>query len=271
MRVRRLAPRVLLWAAAQLLHSALRPAEASTCGGGMSPQQNMACLQWPRAVLETWWEKKKPAVAAAVELATLKSDDGSGSTAAAGVLERHEDWLTAVNDSHARATATVADGVITLQNGLIRRSFTTTPSFGTVDLSAASAGAHTMDSALRHVYPEGALTLDGEPFLLGGLSDPGWAAERVYNPHTKTWSVPVQNGQHAFLNRTALHERLTVAPNAWTYRSHRVSAPVADLPWQPGRRNSPAYTAWPPTVALGVKVIRQTLYHLETDKPPTDH
>ena len=170
------------------------------------------------------------------------------------------DWLTATDDAHASATVTVdADGVIALSNGLVRRSFVTTPTFGTVDLAGASCGGRSscgaMESALRHVHPEGAFELNGAPFLLGGLQDLGWNTSAIYNPRTKQWDVPVQNGQHTFLNRTGLRQRLRVAAGAWTYRSHRIATPEADLPFTPGRRNSPTYTTWPPAgVRLAVEL-----------------
>ena len=167
---------------------------------------------------------------------------------------RTADWLTAPSDSHALAAATydAVDNTITLENGLARRTFVTSPSFGTIDFASGSSGS---DSALRHVYPEGGFELNGSPFLLGGLTDPGWNTTAIYNPHTKTWAVPTQNGHHSFLNRTGLRERLVVAPNAWTYQSHHISRPEADIPFTPGRRNSPTYTSWPPAgVRLSVKL-----------------
>ena len=52
---------------------------------------------------------------------------------------------------------------------------------------------------------------------------------------------------------------MVLQANAWTYHSHQVSTPTADLPWQPGRRNSPTYTSWPPTgVRLSVRLLAPT-------------
>eukprot|EP01051_Picozoa_sp_SAG22_P003023 SAG22_NODE_142_length_17922_cov_10.990406_13_plen_290_part_00 len=162
-------------------------------------------------------------------------------------LQCGHDWLTAPDDSAARAVLLTgpaasalhgeADdgspgGTLTLSNGLIERSFVTSPSFGTVDLRDLKTG----DSALRHIVPEAELTIGGVRYTLGGL----------YLADEPSPTGAQFQGQHAFLNRTGLAARLRVRPNAWTYASHRVSAPEPDLPWVPGRRNSPTYVSWPP-------------------------
>ena len=154
---------------------------------------------------------------------------------------REHDWLVAADDSAARARATLepGQGGITLSNGLVERSFVTSPSFGTTDLKNLKTG----DSALRHIVPEAALTLDGQHYTLGGLfmaDEPSPTGEQY-------------QGQHAFLNRTGLATRLRVRPNAWTYAEHRLSAPEADLPWVPGRRHSPTTVAWPPRVSTRMR------------------
>jgi hypothetical protein len=156
-----------------------------------------------------------------------------------------EDWLLAPDDSHARAEIVIdhvpgalagfaeSTDVIRLGNGLIERTFTTAPSFGTVDLLNLRTG----DSALRHILPEAAFTINGTKYTLGGL----------YVADEPSTTGPTFTGQHAFLNRTGLQGRLRVQPNAWTYDSHVVGTPKADLPWTPGRRASPRYVSWPPT------------------------
>jgi hypothetical protein len=160
------------------------------------------------------------------------------------------DWLLAADDGHARTTVAASGSpassgsasalpaagalpTITLGNGLIQRIFTTAPSFGTIDLQNLRTG----DSALRHIVPEAALAINGTNYTLGGL----------YIVDEPSSTGAQFTGQHAFLNRTGLQARLRIQPNAWTYDSHWVGEPEADLPWTPGRRASPKYVSWPPT------------------------
>ena len=155
------------------------------------------------------------------------------------------DWLLALDDSHARAEVTAPNEsesanassgdstIIRLGNGLISRTFTTSPSFGTIDLQ----NLRTSDSALRHILPEAAFSINGTEYTLGGL----------YIADEPSTTGPQFTGQHAFLNRTGLQARLRVQPNSWTYDSHVIGTPEADLPWTPGRRSSPRYVSWPPT------------------------
>jgi hypothetical protein len=60
----------------------------------------------------------------------------------------------------------MALGEITLGNGLIERSFITSPGFGTVDLKNLRTG----DSALRHIIPEASFQIAGERYTVGGLT-----------------------------------------------------------------------------------------------------
>jgi hypothetical protein len=155
----------------------------------------------------------------------------------------NHDWLLAADDSSARAklasdsrtrTTINTTRTLTLSNGLLQRTFTTSPGFGTLDLRNLRTG----DSALRHILPEASLRIAGMNYTLGGLS-----IADVPSPTGPKWT-----GQHAFLNRTDLASRLRVARNAWTYAEHWVSTELEpDLPWVPGRRHSPTYVSWPPT------------------------
>ena len=115
-----------------------------------------------------------------------------------------------------------------LSNGLISRTFTLAPDFGTVDAYSHSARA----SLLRTLRPEARLSLDGRVYDVGGLQlDPASEPERAY------------------ANRSAW--RLTRSSDAWTYLSYATSAPEATYPWTPGTRFSPKDTHWPP---LGLHV-----------------
>ena len=181
---------------------------------------------------------------------------GAVGAASAAEYACEEDWLLAADDSAARAVVTAseggaggsaemqslqgaaADATITLSNGLLERSFTTSPSFGTIDLKNLKTG----DSILRHIVPEAALSIDGVNYTLGGL----------YIADVPSSTGAKFTGQHAFLNRTGLAARLKVQPNAWRYHSHTIGTPQADLPWVPGRRASPKYISWPPSGAISL-------------------
>jgi len=122
---------------------------------------------------------------------------------------RH-DWLAAPDDAAARATLTsavaaeggdaaaAAPATLSLSNGLLERSFVTQPSFGTVELRNLRTG----DSALRHIVPEAALTIDGVNYTLGGL----------YMADEPSSTGAQFTGQHAFLNRTGLRHGCACSP-----------------------------------------------------------
>ncbi|MCY2959061.1 MAG: alpha-galactosidase [Planctomycetota bacterium] len=88
------------------------------------------------------------------------------------------DWL--VDGSGYRASVSVDEqrGRIVLENGLIRRVFSTKPGGATIALDLLATG----QSLLRTVKPEARLVLDGETVLVGGIGpmpvgnyvDPDW-------------------------------------------------------------------------------------------------
>jgi hypothetical protein len=145
--------------------------------------------------------------------------------AAAGALKLDQatDWL--VHPYTAPCTfAQNADGSWTLSNGLVSRTFVTSPGFGTVDIYSHVRGV----SLLRAIESEGYLSLDGVTYALGGI---------------------IQTGTyyHAYLNRSATG----IEHNAggWDMKpgtTFVTGAPVAPFPWTPGTRGSPKTAAWPP-------------------------
>ena len=141
------------------------------------------------------------------------------------------DWLVGGVSTPA-SVQSPDNSTLSLENGLVRRIFTLKPGFGTVDLRNEGSGL----SALRHVLPEAEFRINGTDYVLGGL----------YIADVPSPTGPTYTGQHAYLNRTGLLDRLEVRPNAWTYAEHWVGTPEADLPWTPGRRNSPSDASWPP-------------------------
>jgi hypothetical protein len=117
------------------------------------------------------------------------------------------------------------DGSWTLSNGLISRTFATTPGFGTVDFYSFALGA----SLLRTVDAEGYLSLDGATYPLGTLTGnavvSGWAPYR--NASWPGWSSSNASG--------------------WGLKSVEVTRPgTGGVAWTPGLRGSPPTAAWPP-------------------------
>lgn len=116
------------------------------------------------------------------------------------------------------------DGSWTLGNGLVSRTFVTSPGFGTVDLYNHLLGA----SILRAIDVEGYLSLDGTSYALGGI---------------------VQTGTtfHAYLNRSDTGiQRCSGCWDMAPGTNFTVGQPQAPFPWTPGTRGSPAGAQWPP-------------------------
>jgi hypothetical protein len=100
------------------------------------------------------------------------------------------------------------DGVTwTLTNGLISRTFTFTPGFGTVDLYSHVADA----SLLRAIDSEGYITLDATTYALGGIIQTG-------------------TEYHAYLNRSA--------DGAWARHETSGGVPMALIGYAPFTRPS---------------------------------
>ena len=114
-----------------------------------------------------------------------------------------------------------ADSSWTLSNGLVSRTFTFTPGFGTLDFSSLARG----QSLTRAIESEGYISLDGTSYALGGI---------------------IQTGTyyHAYLNRSATG--IEANSGGWNATSWSLGAPTAPFPWTPGTRGSPADAAWPP-------------------------
>jgi len=138
------------------------------------------------------------------------------STAAAAVSQQ-KDWLVHGQDSKTRLLKT-ANG-LRLTNGLIERSFATQPDgyFCTIDLRRGD------QSFFRALAPEGNVTLNGQPFNVGGcLGQPDnryefWYAER--------WP-------------------LSKDPDAFVYRNYTLSKPSKSFEWR-ARSGAPSIP-WPP-------------------------
>lgn len=109
------------------------------------------------------------------------------------------------------------DGILVIQNGLISRSFTRKPAFGTIEYASICA----QKSLLRSLNPEGYIVLDNTTYPIGGLT---------------------QTGHHSFINRSGI----SVLDNAFQMVNYTTGSPVAPFPWTPGYRHAPSSVSWPP-------------------------
>jgi hypothetical protein len=116
-----------------------------------------------------------------------------------------------------------------LTNGLISRTFTLSPDFGTIDFYSH----YEEKSLLRTIHPEGFVFLDNIGYKIGCLEMTGEFTT-------------------SYLNRTSL--QLACDPTAFRYHSHTTMNPSAPFKWQPGTRHSPKDISWPPK-GLHLEVI----------------
>ena len=136
-----------------------------------------------------------------------------------------KDWL--IDPVDIPATVRVINGKIEIGNGMVRRTFVTTPAFGTVDVSLnASLEYGGEQSMFRAVTNESIITLNGTDYLIGGLRQ------------SSTF--------RAYCNRTELDLLPPSTTEYFKYVNYSVSAPVAPFPWTPGTRHSPKNINWPP-------------------------
>ena len=139
----------------------------------------------------------------------------SGTMYQAHVLS--QDWLvTSIND-RARVSKH-RNNEVSLENGLIRRTFRLFPNAATVALDNLMTG----EPMLRAIKPEAELVIDGQTWEVGGLKG---------QPNL------------AFLRPDWL-EKLTPDPKAFQFRSYRVGTTVAPFKWKQNRHS--ANGSWPP-------------------------
>jgi len=128
------------------------------------------------------------------------------------------DWLVSAPPTPARVRVSPDGREVALENGLVRRTFRTSPNAATIELANLVTGAQ----VARAVRPEAVIELDGTRYAVGGL-----------------------RGQpdHAFLDPEWL-AGMTADPAAFGFTQHRVGRPEAPYPWQPVR-GAPS-VPWPP-------------------------
>src|SRR3954447_15070403 len=132
-----------------------------------------------------------------------------------GSGERAEaDWLVTAVRKVAELRQDRHGQEIALTNGLITRTFRTSPNFATIGLTNLSTGA----SLLRGVKPEAVIELDGTRYEIGGLKgqpdyaylDPDWV------PH------------------------LTSSPDTFQFTAYHTGKPEPCYPWKPSRHSANA-------------------------------
>ena len=129
---------------------------------------------------------------------------------------QQDDWL--VQPFRQSASVKEKDNRLILDNGLIRRTFVTSPNFATVGYTNQITGS----SLLRGIKPEAVLTINGHPFGVGGLKG---------------------QPDYAYLDSDWIAD-LTSDENAFQFREYRVGEPETPYPWV--RRRSTIASVYPP-------------------------
>ncbi|MCY3787739.1 MAG: alpha-galactosidase, partial [Gemmatimonadetes bacterium] len=134
---------------------------------------------------------------------------------------QQNDWL--VQPFRQPALIEEKDSQLILDNGLIRRTFATTPNFATVDYTNQITG----NTLLRAIKPEAGLAINGNEYEVGGLKG---------------------QPDYAYLDSDWIAD-LTSDKNAFQFREYRVGKPEIRYPWV--HRRSTTSSVHPPE---GVKL-----------------
>ena len=134
---------------------------------------------------------------------------------------QQNDWL--VQPFRQPALVEEKDSQLILDNGLIRRTFATTPNFATVDYTNQITG----NTLLRAIKPEAVLAINGNGYEVGGLKG---------------------QPDYAYLDSDWIAD-LTSDENAFQFREYRVGKPEIRYPWV--HRRSTTSSVHPPE---GVKL-----------------
>ncbi|MXY99282.1 alpha-galactosidase [Candidatus Poribacteria bacterium] len=137
-------------------------------------------------------------------------------------ISQHNDWL--VHPFHQPASVEERDNQLILDNGLIQRTFVTSPNFATVDYTNLITGS----SLLRGIKPEAILTINGDEFEVGGLK-----GQPDYAYLDSDWIADLTNDENAF-----------------QFREYRIGEPETRYPWV--KRRSDISSVYPPE---GVKLM----------------
>ena len=129
---------------------------------------------------------------------------------------QQNDWL--VQPFRQPALVEEKDSQLILDNGLIRRTFATTPNFATVDYTNQITG----NTLLRAIKPEAVLAINGNEYEVGGLKG---------------------QPDYAYLDSDWIAD-LTSDENAFQFREYRVGKPEIRYPWV--HRRSTTSSVHPP-------------------------
>ncbi len=129
---------------------------------------------------------------------------------------QQNDWL--IHPFPQPASVEETDNRLILDNGLIERTFVTSPNFATVDYTNQISG----NSLLRGIKPEAVLTINGHPFEVGGLKG---------------------QPDYAYLDSDWISD-LTSDPNTFQFCEYSVGEPEVPYPWV--RRRSTTPSVYPP-------------------------
>ena len=129
---------------------------------------------------------------------------------------QQNDWL--VQPFRQPALVEEKDSQLILDNGLIRRTFATTPNFATVDYTNQITG----NTLLRAIKPEAVLAINGNEYEVGGLQG---------------------QPDYAYLDSDWIAD-LTSDENAFQFREYRVGKPEIRYPWV--HRRSTTSSVYPP-------------------------
>ena len=129
---------------------------------------------------------------------------------------QRNDWL--VRPFCQPASIEERNNRLILDNGLIQRTFVTSPNFATVDYTNQITGS----SLLRGIKPEAVLTIDGHQFEVGGLKG---------------------QPDYAYLDSDWISD-LTSDQNAFQFREYRVGETEIRYPWV--RRRFATSSIYPP-------------------------
>lgn len=132
-------------------------------------------------------------------------------------LHAGPDWLIDPKPYKAQVRRTEGGGIV-LENGLVRRSFSTTPNAATIGLE----DLRHQSSLLRSIRPEALVTLNGNVRSVGGL---------------------LGQRNHAFLLPDWI-AAMTNDPTAFQLSSTSIGKPTAPFPWR--RPQGLTLPSWPP-------------------------
>jgi hypothetical protein len=118
------------------------------------------------------------------------------------------DWL--VNPNSEKAQVIVQNNIITLNNGLVKRSFVIQPNLACFDFVNLSTG----QQLLRAIKPEAQIKIDGKEYAIGGLKG---QKENAY--FQNQWLEKLRIGENDFLyekyNVSEINPRINWKSNTW--------------------------------------------------------